>query len=515
MARMPAVRAALAPPGAPPGAPLGPDGPRPRAPHDRRFVVELPARSSRAASSRGGATGCGRRARARRRLLTLSPGTSAARRRRLGSRPAGRASARPAGAPARASRVRQRLVQAPAAVVDGEVAPNQPSPSVRSTPFQSRAGSASSRVGKVMVVGDLGIRRHQGPSLAAEEAARHWSGRWDSNPHPRAPKARAPPLRHAPTGFVPRKRMCFASDGLKTSLQRSRRTISGARGPPALRPPPMEPSPPSGRKPLGICDGAGSSSARSRGAMTRGPNSCRRDRAELLARPTREDASQEAARCPRASGPDERFLRPPSELRERPPLPHSRTGRGPGREWGHGEGWSGAHRDQIHADREHHPGHPGGGLRRKGLGRRGPGRERERPGGHRSVQLGYRGPGLQRHRRWPERVRGPYGVWADGSTIGAQGRSWTGIGVRGEATTGVGVHATATTGTARGLGQARFSPQRPGDGAQAQELRRHHGVAGGLTSRSMVHDDPDLPVRSVDRRRPDQLPNHRQGPDLT
>ncbi len=36
-----------------------------------------------------------------------------------------------------------------------------------------------------------------------------WSGRWDSNPQPRAPKARARPLRHAPTGS--RSRSAWAS----------------------------------------------------------------------------------------------------------------------------------------------------------------------------------------------------------------------------------------------------------------------------------------------------------------
>jgi hypothetical protein len=45
-----------------------------------------------------------------------------------------------------------------------------------------------------------------------QAAAGRWSGRWDSNPHPRAPKARAPPLRHTPTSYVLTKRMCFASN---------------------------------------------------------------------------------------------------------------------------------------------------------------------------------------------------------------------------------------------------------------------------------------------------------------
>ena len=45
-------------------------------------------------------------------------------------------------------------------------------------------------------------RRCLGERERACCAAREcWSGRWDSNPQPRAPKARAPPLRHAPTGF--------------------------------------------------------------------------------------------------------------------------------------------------------------------------------------------------------------------------------------------------------------------------------------------------------------------------
>lgn len=68
--------------------------------------------------------------------------------------------------------------------------------------------------------------------------AEKWSGRWDSNPQPRAPKARAPPLRHAPTDFVLRKRRCLLNYAQKTSLQRSQRTIrfpSRGRAPPFVR----------------------------------------------------------------------------------------------------------------------------------------------------------------------------------------------------------------------------------------------------------------------------------------
>ena len=81
---------------------------------------------------------------------------------------------------------------------------------------------------------------------------------------------------------------------------------------------------------------------------------------------------------------------------------------------------------------------------------------------------------------------GPYGVWADGSTIGAQGRSWTGIGVRGEATSGVGVYATATTGTALEVsGKSKFS--RSGRATVAKNKSYVDiSVSGGLTSHSMV-----------------------------
>jgi hypothetical protein len=52
---------------------------------------------------------------------------------------------------------------------------------------------------------------------------------------------------------------------------------------------------------------------------------------------------------------------------------------------------------------------------------------------------------------------GPYGLWADGTSVGAHCRSWEGIGVSGEATSGVGVYATATTGAAlQVVGKAKF-----------------------------------------------------------
>ena len=57
-----------------------------------------------------------------------------------------------------------------------------------------------------------------------------WSGWWDSNPRPRAPKARALPLRYTPTCFVLTKRMCFASDAPKTSLHRSHVTTDTSTG---------------------------------------------------------------------------------------------------------------------------------------------------------------------------------------------------------------------------------------------------------------------------------------------
>ena len=60
-------------------------------------------------------------------------------------------------------------------------------------------------------------RRHRSPRKVAGRRGRArpaagarrggWSGRWGSNPQPRAPKARARPLRHAPTGSVRRKRI--------------------------------------------------------------------------------------------------------------------------------------------------------------------------------------------------------------------------------------------------------------------------------------------------------------------
>jgi hypothetical protein len=82
---------------------------------------------------------------------------------------------------------------------------------------------------------------------------------------------------------------------------------------------------------------------------------------------------------------------------------------------------------------------------------------------------------------------GPYGLWADGGTIGAQGRSWEGIGVRGEATTGVGVYATATTGAALQVaGKARFS--RSGRAAVLPGRKSVDiTVAGGLAANSVVH----------------------------
>jgi hypothetical protein len=46
---------------------------------------------------------------------------------------------------------------------------------------------------------NAGVRRDDQPKQQRKE----WSGRWDSNPHPRAPKARAPPLRHTPIDPCP------------------------------------------------------------------------------------------------------------------------------------------------------------------------------------------------------------------------------------------------------------------------------------------------------------------------
>ena len=54
-----------------------------------------------------------------------------------------------------------------------------------------------------------------------------WSGRWDSNPHPRAPKARAQPLRHAPTCSVLRKRTCFPIEVRAARRDRSHRIVAG------------------------------------------------------------------------------------------------------------------------------------------------------------------------------------------------------------------------------------------------------------------------------------------------
>ena len=110
---------------------------------------------------------------------------------------------------------------------------------------------------------------------------------------------------------------------------------------------------------------------------------------------------------------------------------------------------------------------------------------------------------------------GPYGLWADGDAIGAQGRSWTGIGVRGEATTGVGVYATATTGAALEVaGKAKYS--RSGRATVPQEPRVVDiTVAGGLNSAQHgPRDVADLPRRGGGRGRPHQLPERRQGPDL-
>ena len=50
-----------------------------------------------------------------------------------------------------------------------------------------------------------------------------WSGWWDSNPRPRAPKARALPLRYTPTRFVLRKRMCSLIPACRDGLHRSNR----------------------------------------------------------------------------------------------------------------------------------------------------------------------------------------------------------------------------------------------------------------------------------------------------
>lgn len=50
----------------------------------------------------------------------------------------------------------------------------------------------------------IAMRNITGAGSPRQPSSRCWSGRWDSNPQPRAPKARAPPLRHAPTGLCSR-----------------------------------------------------------------------------------------------------------------------------------------------------------------------------------------------------------------------------------------------------------------------------------------------------------------------
>lgn len=65
------------------------------------------------------------------------------------------------------------------------------------------------------------------PRSGSPQVPVKWSGRWDSNPQPRAPKARAPPLRHAPTDPMPRRRMCFLGSTMKTSVPRTRLTTPG------------------------------------------------------------------------------------------------------------------------------------------------------------------------------------------------------------------------------------------------------------------------------------------------
>ncbi len=82
---------------------------------------------------------------------------------------------------------------------------------------------------------------------------------------------------------------------------------------------------------------------------------------------------------------------------------------------------------------------------------------------------------------------GRVGLWAEASELGVWAKSITGQGVHGETTIGVGVYATATTGTALQVsGKAKFSRS-----GRATVLKRKSyvdiTVAGGLTSRSMVH----------------------------
>jgi hypothetical protein len=83
---------------------------------------------------------------------------------------------------------------------------------------------------------------------------------------------------------------------------------------------------------------------------------------------------------------------------------------------------------------------------------------------------------------------GPYGLWADGTSVGVHGRGLgDGRGIHGEATTGVGGYFTATPGAAlQVVGKAQFSRS----GKAAVPKGRSYVdiiVPGGFTNHSMVH----------------------------